>query len=59
MAQGVEQLPGKHKALSSNPNTTKKKKKPQIALHRNLFMGSGTKTVRLPNTSDDSRKMIF
>jgi hypothetical protein len=27
MAQAVEHLPGKHKALSSNPSTAQKKKK--------------------------------
>jgi hypothetical protein len=27
MAQAIEHLPGKHKALNSNPSTAKKKKK--------------------------------
>jgi hypothetical protein len=33
VCQIVEHLPGKHKALSSNPSTAKKKKKRFLLLH--------------------------
>jgi hypothetical protein len=51
MARAIECLPSKYKAMSSNPNTTKKKKRKKETgnktKHSNLYMNAKSHSINM------------